>query len=253
MGKTIKWNNITVYVEDSYGALGRKAAEVFLEELTKRPCGVYGFATGSTPLSMYEALIRKYQEGGADFSGITSFNLDEYYPIEKSNDQSYDYFMRENLFNHINIGSDVIDLPNGEATDPLAECARYEAAIAASGGIDLQLLGIGENGHIGFNEPAESFSAATHCVSLTDSTIQANARFFASADEVPKRALTMGIKTIMQARKILLVANSAKKSEILLRSLTGDITPLVPASALQLHPNVTVVIDAEAAQGWPQG
>jgi len=216
------------------------------KELNNNPHGVYGFATGSTPLSTYKALINKYNTG-TDFSGITTFNLDEYYPIKKTNDQSYDYFMRENLFNHINVKQENIHIPNGEALDPEEECISYEAKIRNVDGIDLQILGIGANGHIGFNEPASCFSSKTNYISLTESTISANARFFASEEDVPKHALTMGIKTIMNARKILLLVNGEKKNEILRDALFGDITPALPASILQLHPDVSVVIDSEAA------
>jgi len=247
VSKVINLGNVTVYVEDSYEALGARAADIFAEALAAAPTGVFGFATGGTPLSMYGELIRRYKAGALDFSGITTFNLDEYYPILKSNDQSYDYFMRENLFNHINVPTDRINLPNGEAPDPEIESRRYEAAVRASAGLELQLLGIGENGHIAFNEPADAYTNATNYTSLTESTVQANARFFASADEVPKHALTMGIKTIMLAKKILLVANGAKKAEIMRDALLGDITPRVPASALQLHRDVEIVLDAEAA------
>ena len=247
MSKTIDFGNITVYVEDSYEAVGRRAADIFAKALATAPTGIFGFATGSTPLSLYGELVKRYNAGTLDFSGITTFNLDEYYPIQKSNDQSYDYFMRENLFDHINVPQDRINLPNGEAPDPDIECARYEMAIRSSSGLELQILGIGENGHIAFNEPAEAFTNATNYTSLTQSTIDANARFFASADEVPKHALTMGIKTIMQAKQILLIANSAKKAEIIRDSLLGDITPQVPASALQLHRDVHIVLDPEAA------
>ena len=240
-------NNITVSVEDSYEDMGVRAADVFAAALKQAPTGIFGFATGGTPLSMYAELIRRYEAGELDFSGITTYNLDEYYPILKSNDQSYDYFMRENLFNHINVAPVRINLPNGEAPDPEAECARYEAEICASDGLEMQLLGIGENGHIAFNEPADCFSAATNYTPLTESTITANARFFASADEVPKHALTMGIKTIMMAKKILMIATGSKKAAILRDALLGDITPRVPASALQLHRDVTVVLDREAA------
>ena len=238
--------NIKIYVEETYEEMGKKAAEIFCLELNNNPAGVYGFATGSTPLSTYKELINKYNSG-IDFSKMTTFNLDEYYPIKKDNDQSYDYFMRENLFNHINVKNENINIPNGEAVDPEEECIEYEVKIRNMGGIDLQILGIGANGHIGFNEPADYFTSGTNYISLTESTISANSRFFESEADVPRHALTMGIKTIMSAKKILLLVNGSKKSEILKEALFGDITPQVPASILQVHPDVTVVIDKEAA------
>lgn len=248
MGKKIDLGNIKIYVEDTYEDMGVKAADEFCKELKNNPKGVYGFATGSTPLSLYKELVKRCGNKEVDFSGVTTFNLDEYYPIKKENVQSYDYFMRDNLFNNINIDSKNINIPNGEASDPSVECASYEEKIKNSGGIDLQILGIGPNGHIGFNEPSDYFTEATNYVPLTESTISANSRFFESADEVPKHAISMGIKTIMQAKKILLVVNSVKKSDILNAALFGKITPKVPASVLQLHHDVTVVIDSEAAK-----
>ena len=247
MSKEYDLGNIKIYVEDTYGAMSAKAAEIFVTNLNNKPDGVYGFATGSTPIGLYKELIKKNQNGEINFSGITTYNLDEYYPIARENDQSYDYFMREKLFNHIDINGDNINLPNGQAEDPAKECFEYEEKIRASGGIDLQILGIGANGHIGFNEPDTHFAKNTRHISLAESTIEANSRFFESADLVPRHALTMGIKTIMQAKKILLVVNSVKKSEILNSALFGDITPDVPASILQLHPDVSVIIDIEAA------
>ena len=188
-----------------------------------------------------------YKEEALDFSHITTFNLDEYHPIAKSNPQSYDYFMKENLFNHVGIDPARTHIPNGECEDPHLECAEYEAKIAAAGGIDLQLIGIGLNGHIGFNEPSNHFTRSTNYIELTDSTIQANRRFFASEKDVPRHALTMGIRTIMSARKILLIANGELKAGILEKVLFGDIMPQVPASVLQLHRDVTVVLDKYAS------
>lgn len=241
-------DNIEVYIEDSYEEMSRRAADIFVDELTENPNGVFGFATGSTPLGLYKELIRRFNNGEIDFSSIATFNLDEYYPIKKDNPQSYDYFMRTNLFNHINVNPDYIYIPNGEAPNAFKECLNYEKLISTEDGIELQILGIGENGHVGFNEPNKYFKSYTNYVALSDSTINANARFFDSLEDVPTHAITMGIKTIMQARKILLLANSSKKSEILLKALMGYITPMVPASILQLHPDVTVVTDKEAGQ-----
>ena len=240
-------NNITVYIEDSIDAVGKRAADIFCGCLDRSPQGTYGFATGSTPVCMYQELIARYKAGSLDMSGIKAFNLDEYYPIKKSNDQSYEYFMSTELFDHVNVDPAKRDIPNGEAPDPEVECARYEKALRDSNDFALQILGIGENGHIGFNEPADHFPAKTNYVKLCDSTIEANARFFASIDEVPKHALTMGVGTIMMAEKILLIATGPKKSNIVSETLLGDITPQISASALQLHRDVSVVLDKEAA------
>ena len=246
--QAINLNNITVYVEDSLDAVGKRAADTFCTALIDAPTAAYGFATGSTPVCLYQELIARYNAGILDMSGISAFNLDEYYPIKKDNDQSYDYFMSTELFNHVNIKPENRDIPSGEAPDPTAECARYEAAIRARDDFKLQIVGIGENGHIGFNEPAATFPARTNYVELTESTIAANARFFESVADVPKHALTMGVGTIMMAEQVLLIATGPKKSQIVYESLLGDIDPQVSASALQMHRNVTVILDTEAAQ-----
>ena len=191
-------------------------------------------------------LIKAYENGDLDFSLVKTANLDEYRGLEKTNDQSYDYFMKDNLFNHININFENLNIPNGEKPDAEEECARYEAVVKALGGQDLQLLGMGHNGHIGFNEPADEFPKETHCVDLQESTIQANKRFFEKVEDVPTQAYTMGIGTIMQAKKILVVASGADKAEIVKKAFFGPITPQVPASILQLHPDVTVVVDEAA-------
>ena len=217
------------------------AAAYFAAEAALNPSGAFGFATGGTPVGMYAELLRMK----ADLRGIRAFNLDEYHPIKKDDPQSYYRFMQENLFNAANVTNTAI--PDGEAADAEAECAAYEARLNAAGGIDLQILGIGANGHIGFNEPSDCFSKGTSYVPLTESTIKANARFFASPGDVPKNAITMGIRSIMAARKIMLLASGAGKAEILRDALRGPITPRVPASALQLHPNVTVFADEAAA------
>jgi len=236
-----------ILVTEDYAAMSRTCAELIATQVQSKPNSVLGLATGSTPIGTYQELIRMHKESGLDFSAVTTFNLDEYYPIQKSNDQSYDYFMKEQLFNHINIDFARLNIPNGEASDIAEECAAYEANIKAAGGIDFQILGIGLNGHIGFNEPDDSFAARTHQVTLDDSTIEANARFFASKDEVPKQAITMGIGTIMAAKTVLLMINGAKKAAIAKQTIFGDITPRVPASVLQLHQNVIVALDADAA------
>ena len=241
-------NNLRIWVEDSYQELSQKAAQIISSQISAKPHTVLGLATGSTPIGTYQELIQLYQAGLVDFAKVTTFNLDEYYQISKSNDQSYDYYMKEQLFNHLNIPSQNIYIPNGEATDYAAECLNYEAKMAAQGGIDLQLLGIGNNGHIGFNEPGSTFTAATHYVALDDSTIAANARFFTSMAEVPKHALTVGIRAIMTAKKVLLLASGPGKAEIIYQTIFGPITPQTPSSILQLHPEVIIIVDQEAGQ-----
>lgn len=225
----------------SYADLSRKAANIISAQVILSPRSVLGLATGSTPIGTYKQLIEWYQKGDIDFSNVKTVNLDEYWGLSGDNPQSYRYFMDENFFNHINIKKENTFVPNGMAKDAEEECRRYDELISNLGGIDLQLLGIGHNGHIGFNEPEKAFEKTTHMVDLNESTIKANARFFNSIDEVPKRAITMGIKSIMQARKILLVANGKDKKDIVERALYGSITPSVPASILQLHSDLTVV------------
>ncbi len=237
------FHNIRFFIEEDYDAMSRRAAEIFQSVLNDKPDGVYGFATGGTPVGMYGELIK----AAVDASRITTFNLDEYYPIKHEDPQSYFYFMRKNLFDALGIKNEQMNIPNGEASDPTEECAAYEEKIRKAGGIDLQILGIGNNGHIAFNEPSEAFTAQTGYVPLTEITIQANARFFNSEDEVPKHALTMGIRSIMLARKIILLCSGEGKASILRDAFKGPITPLVPASVLQMHPDVTVVVDKTAA------
>lgn len=230
----------------SYDDMGKKAASIIASQIILKPSSVIGLATGSSPISTYKSLISLCAEGTLDFSQVKTFNLDEYVGLPVSNDQSYRYFMEDNLFKHVNVDPSNIDFLQGTTADPQQECKRYEAAIAAQGGIDLQLLGIGHNGHIAFNEPSDHFEYATFMVELTQSTIEANKRFFASIDDVPRKALTMGIGTIMKARKIVIVATGSDKAEIVKTAFTGPITPQVPASILQLHPDVTLVGDTEA-------
>ena len=225
----------------SYAELSRKAANLISAQVLSKPDSVLGLATGSTPIGTYKQLIEWYEKGDLDFSEVKSINLDEYVGLTGDHDQSYRYFMNTNLFNHVNIDKAKTNVPSGVAEDLEAECARYDALIESMGGIDLQLLGIGHNGHIGFNEPADSFVVPTHVVELGETTINANARFFSSADEVPKKAVTMGIKAIMQAKKVLLIANGPDKKAIVEKALYGPVTPEVPASILQFHPDLTVV------------
>lgn len=231
---------------EDYAEMSKIAANIIAAQIVLKPNCVLGLATGSSPIGTYKELIKKYENGDVDFSDVTTVNLDEYKGLPRTNDQSYYYFMNENLFNHINIDKARTHVPNGMEEDEKVESENYEALIKEVGGIDLQLLGIGHNGHIGFNEPADQFDKETHCVDLTESTIQANKRFFKSADDVPKQAYTMGIGTIMTAKKILVVVSGADKASIVKKALTGPVTPSVPASILQMHPDVTVVCDAAA-------
>ena len=236
-----------IHVYRDLEAQGKAAAALFAAQILKKPDSVLGFATGSTPLRTYAALADLYAQGALDFSRVHTFNLDEYVGMAREHEQSYFNFMYTNLFSKVNIPAENYRLPNGLAADIDRECAEYEAAIEAAGGIDLQFLGIGHDGHIGFNEPCGEFPKATHCVALTPITIEANKRFFASADEVPRRAISMGIGTIMRARGVVLVIYGADKAEITARALKGPVTPQVPASILQYHPNCTVLLDEAAA------
>lgn len=232
--------------------MSRKAANIISAQIILKPDCVLGLATGSTPIGTYQQLIARYQEGDLDFSQVRTANLDEYRGLTRDNDQSYYYFMYHNLFKEVNIDMANTNIPDGTNPDSAAEAARYDQVIRDLGGVDLQLLGMGHNGHIGFNEPGDAFDKGTHCVDLQPSTIEANKRFFASIDDVPKQAYTMGIQTIMSARKILLLVSGAEKAEILHKALCGPITPHVPASVLQLHNNVTVVADEAALSKFDQ-
>ncbi len=225
----------------NYNEMSRCAANIIAAQITLKPDSVLGLATGSTPIGTYKLLVESYQQGNLDFSKVKSVNLDEYCGLDGSHDQSYRYFMNTNLFNHVNIDMANTNVPNGIATDLEQECKRYDRLIEELGGVDLQLLGIGHNGHIGFNEPNEFFDKTTHVVDLKQSTIDANSRFFEKIEDVPRRAITMGIKSIMSARKILLVAGTDKK-DIIERALFGPITPQVPASVLQFHNDLIVVV-----------
>lgn len=233
---------------ENYDEAMEKAAAIVADLVQTKPDCILGLATGSTPVGMYDRLAQAYEAGQLDFSRVQSFNLDEYYPISPENDQSYRYFMNTQLFDRVNIDKNNTRVPNGSTADPQKECADYEAAIDASAGVDLQILGIGQNGHIGFNEPADDLHAFTHLTDLTPSTIAANARFFASADDVPRQALTMGMASIMKARKILLLVTGASKREALKKLMSNEITTAVPATLLQVHPDVTVICDRAAME-----
>lgn len=229
-----------------YNDMSRKAANIISAQIVAKPDSVLGLATGSTPIGTYECLVNRYEKGDLDFSNITSVNLDEYRGLTHDNDQSYYYFMNKHLFSKVNIDTDMTFVPDGTISDADEACNKYDAIIEATGGIDLQLLGLGHNGHIGFNEPADVFSKGTNCVDLSDTTIEANSRFFASKEEVPTQAYTMGIQTIMSAKKVLVVVSGEDKAEIVKKAFLGDITPNVPASILQLHNDVTIVGDEAA-------
>lgn len=236
-----------IIVCKDYEQMSEVAVEIMGAEVKQNPKAVLGLATGSTPLGLYSGLARENKAGNLDFAEVKTYNLDEYYPMKPDNDQSYYYFMNENLFSKINIKKENCHLPNGLAEDADAEGISYDAAIAKAGGIDMQLLGIGVNGHIGFNEPSDDFTPATHAVTLTQSTREANSRFFASMDEVPTKALTMGFASIMQAKKVLMLINGANKQDAMYDMVCGKVAPSSPASILRLHGDVTVVCDAPAA------
>jgi len=235
-----------IIVTKNYEEMSRKAANIIAAQVVMKPDSVLGLATGSSPIGAYKLLVEGYKKGDLDFSEITSINLDEYVGLSAEHNQSYAYFMRDNLFKHVNIKMENVFLPNGMEADDAKECARYDEVIKTRGPIDLQLLGLGENGHIGFNEPDTSFAKGTHKVSLTESTINANSRLFNSIDEVPKFAYSMGVGSIFSAKQILLIASGGKKADALCKALYGPVTPEVPASALQFHNNVTIVADEAA-------
>ena len=238
-----------IYCTEDYAAMSRKAAAVIAAQVIAKPDCILGLATGSTPVGLYQNLIAGCATGDLDFSRVTTVNLDEYAGLDGTHDQSYRYFMDHNLFDHINIDKARTNVPDGKAPDPEAECRRYEALLASVGPADIQLLGMGRNGHIGFNEPDDHFTAPTHVVELTASTIEANARFFASADQVPKKALTMGVGAIMRAKRVLVVVSGPDKAQAVRDAFAGPITPQVPASILQLHPDVVLAGDKAALEG----
>lgn len=229
-----------------YGDMSRKAANIISAQVILKPDSILGLATGTTPIGAYKQLIDWYNKGDVDFSQVSTYNLDEYRGLTHEDPQSYHYFMRENFFDHINIDLANTHVPDGSNPNAEEACTSYDRIVAEAGYPDLQLLGIGNNGHIGFNEPDDHFSKGTHCVDLTESTIQANSRLFDRIEDVPRQAYTMGVQTIMYARMILVVANGAAKAQAVRDMCQGPVTPQCPASILQLHPNVVVVADEEA-------
>lgn len=235
-----------IYKVKDYEKLSLKAADIIAAQVILKPDCVLGLATGSTPIGTYASLVKRYEEGALDFSQVSTINLDEYKGLDGSNDQSYRYFMNKHLFSKVNIDMAKTHVPDGTLEDSDKACADYNAIIHSLGGADLQLLGLGHNGHIGFNEPADHFPKETHCVDLAESTIQANKRFFANEADVPRQAYTMGVQTILQAKMVLVVVSGEDKAEILNKVIHGPVTPMVPASILQFHPNAVIVADEAA-------
>ncbi|MFP4661349.1 MAG: glucosamine-6-phosphate deaminase [Halanaerobiales bacterium] len=236
-----------IIIEENYQAMSKKAALLVASQVTLKPDSVLGLATGSTPLGMYQELIAMYQMGEIDFSEVKTFNLDEYYRLPHENSQSYHYYMEDNFFEHVNIKQRNIYIPDGMVDDVYGECREYEEEIRKSGGIDLQVLGIGANGHVGFNEPGERLNVTTDLVNLTDETIRANSRFFDSSDQVPKRAISVGMATILKANRIILMASGESKAEAIRDTVSGFVSTRTPSSLLQTHPEVNLIIDEAAA------
>lgn len=234
-----------VHVFGDASQVAKAAASILSAQILRKPDSVLGLATGATPVATYERLVKLHKKGILDFSGVTTFNLDEYVGLPSDHQESYISFMKRHLFDQVNLKASY--LPDGNAKDLAAECQRYEELITSTGGIDLQLLGIGSNGHIGFNEPGDNFVFGTNLTDLTQSTIEANKRFFDSADQVPRQAISMGIGTILSAQEILLLAMGKNKAEAVLGMVRGDITPKNPSSILKGHPRVTVLLDEDAA------
>ena len=226
--------------------MSRKAANIISAQVIMKPDCVLGLATGGSPEGIYKQLIEWYNKGDIDFSEVTTINLDEYRGLSRESEQSYWYFMHDRFFNHVNVRPQKINVPDGTNLNAEKECARYDQVILSNGGIDLQLLGIGVDGHIGFNEPGAAFELGTHCVDLDESTIEANKRYFEKKEDVPRQAYTMGIKTIMQAKKVLMVVSGKNKADIVKAAFFGPVTPQVPASILQMHPDFTLVGDEDA-------
>ncbi|NFG61092.1 glucosamine-6-phosphate deaminase [Clostridium sp. CMCC3677] len=236
-----------ILVCENYDKLSEKAAQIIMSQITLKSNSILGLATGSTPIGMYRKLIEMYENKMIDFSEVKTFNLDEYQNLPIDNNQSYHYFMDENLFNYINVKRENIHIPNGMAIDIEKECIEYDDLIKNTGGIDIQVLGIGNNAHIGFNEPTVSFEKKTYVVELEESTRIANARFFNSLDEVPSKAITMGIGSIFESKKIMLLATGGNKAKAIYDTVYGKVTPEVPASILQFHDDVVIILDKEAA------
>lgn len=235
-------------MEDNYNKISEKAALIIASQIILNPNSVLGLATGSTPIGMYERLIDMYKKGTIDFSGVITFNLDEYYRLPKENKGSYHYYMMETFFNHVNIPKENIHIPNGMADDIERECREYEEKIEKAGGIDIQILGIGTNGHIGFNEPAKNLNIKTGLINLTENTIRDNSRFFKNKEHMPKKAISMGIASIMKAKKIVLLASGENKAQAIRNMTNGYINTDHPASILQTHQNFTLIIDRDAAK-----
>lgn len=238
-----------IFVCKNYDEMSRRAADVFAAYIVSKPDGILGLATGSSPIGLYKCLVDDYRAGKLDFSRISSYNLDEYYPIEPDHSESYRRFMNENLFDHVNIDKSKTHVPDGKCADPAAFCRAYDAEITAAGGIGIQLLGIGHNGHIGFNEPADRLTGATHLTDLTEDTINANSRFFASRDDVPKQAITMGLDGIMSAATVVLLVSGENKHDALSALMSGYITTAIPATLLRSHRDIYVFCDEAAYYG----
>ncbi len=238
-----------VIICNSYEEMSRNAADIIAAQMKEKKNAILGLATGSTPIGTYDCLVEKYEKGEIDFSDVITFNLDEYYPIAPENEQSYIYFMRKNLFDRVNVKMENVHIPSGSCEDIEKECKEYDASLAASGNVDIQILGIGQNGHIGFNEPSTDLVAGTHPTVLEEDTRIANSRFFASLDEVPTHAVTMGMASIMSAKKILLFANGKGKHAAISAMMNDKINTQIPATLLKLHPDVTVICDKEAYYG----
>ncbi len=244
----IKYNSITIFITEDYETMSKKAANMVAGQMNLKTDSILGLATGSTPEGMYRELVSLYENGDIDFSDITSFNLDEYFKLSPENDQSYAFYMDKNLFSKVNVRKERVHIPSGIKDDVEGVCKEYDRQIEGHGNIDMQILGIGNNGHIGFNEPDVKFEAGTHLVQLDPETIEANSRFFETIEDVPKEAISMGIRNIMHAKKIVLIANGASKAEILKEMLFGPVTPNVPASVIQLHNDATLILEKEAAK-----
>ena len=236
-----------VMIKDSYESMSKAAAQIVADRIRRKPNLVLGLATGSTPLGLYKELVRMHKEEGLSFSKVTTFNLDEYIGLPRTHDQSYFYFMNENLFKHIDVDLRFVHVPDGMAGDIESHCEWYEAEMQRWGGIDVQILGIGGNGHIAFNEPGSSLGSRTRIKTLTEQTVKDNARFFKNMDEVPKTAITMGIGTIMEAKEVILLASKTNKAEAIRASIEGPMTAMVPASIIQMHRKAYVIVDKDAA------